>query len=385
MDGTRQRTSGSRRPEDADVGPGNGRPHKWPPPSGGRLQRFETLELAVDQKGLESGRSFGVGSGIRRFGKLGGEVGCGAEGDSPAQTERGCQAEGWHEEPLGWESGRWVTESSLSWDHLMEWNIRILFASGFRQGHEACGCRRCKDKQLCGKRNSQAREHLEQTSQSPSRCSSWPPLSPREEELGFTLPLKRKVALKPSAQSHVYDPKLPVANRKEAVPINEDEQEEEDTPIPEWLSRLRCRRKRELEARTGGGAARSQGTRRAGGQGRQEQGPRDIQPPGEERRQEGQHERNQQKTVQVRLNLESEGHFEKVIGITGAGGKVADFPQVLLDALSHIPTRVGTACCSMEGKPTTWEGSRVRNLIHLPLSVVYMSRPKAFLDGWFSS
>ena len=78
----------------------------------------------------------------------------------------------------------------------------------------------------------------------------------------------------PSAELHVYDPKLRVANRKEAVPINEDEHEEEDTPVPGWLSRLRDRRKRELQARTAGGAgragkdskggpARSQGARRA--------------------------------------------------------------------------------------------------------------------------
>ena len=44
----------------------------------------------------------------------------------------------------------------------------------------------------------------------------------------------------------MYDPKLPGANRKEAVPVNEDEQ------TPGWLSRLRDRRKRDLEARTGG-------------------------------------------------------------------------------------------------------------------------------------
>ena len=44
--------------------------------------------------------------------------------------------------------------------------------------------------------------------------------------------------------------------------------------------------------------------------------------------------------------------------------------EVLLDALSHIPTRVGTACLdlnSLEGKPTTGEGSRVRNLLPQPL------------------
>ena len=53
-----------------------------------------------------------------------------------------------------------------------------------------------------------------------------------------------------------------------------------------------------------------------------------------EPRQEGQHHRNKQETWQVRLNLRSEGTFERVTGITGAGGKVADFPQVLVDGLS---------------------------------------------------
>ena len=57
-------------------------------------------------------------------------------------------------------------------------------------------------------------------------------------------------------------------------------------------------------------------------------------------KQERQHTRNRQSKV----HLDSEGHSVKVTGITGAGGKVADFPQVLIDALSHIPTRVGTAC-----------------------------------------
>ena len=75
---------------------------------------------------------------------------------------------------------------------------------------------------------------------------------PLEEELGFPLPFKRKVDLKQSAELLVYDPKLPVAKRKEAVPINEDEQEEEDTSVPGWLSRLRDRRKQELEAKTEG-------------------------------------------------------------------------------------------------------------------------------------
>ena len=112
----------------------------------------------------------------------------------------------------------------------------------------------------------------------------------------FSLPLNRNVPLKPSDESHLYDSKVPVVHRKEAAPVNED------APVPAWLSRLRDRHKREL-------------------------------------RQEGPHERNRE----VRLNIESVGHFEKVTAITGADGKVADFPQVLLDALSHIPTRVGTA------------------------------------------
>ena len=77
------------------------------------------------------------------------------------------------------------------------------------------------------------------------------------------------------------------------------------------------------------------------------------------------------KNGQVRIILESEEHFEKVTGITGARGKVADFlPVELLDALSHIPTRVGTAfvnLISLEDKPTTGEGSRVRNLLPLLL------------------
>ena len=113
----------------------------------------------------------------------------------------------------------------------------------------------------------------------------------------------------------MYDPKLPVVDRKETVAINEDEQDEEDAPVPAWLSRLRDRRKRDLEARTAGaagkdskgGPARSQGARRAGRQGMQEQGPREIQSLGQERRQEGQHERNRQEKWQVRINLESEG------------------------------------------------------------------------------
>ena len=38
--------------------------------------------------------------------------------------------------------------------------------------------------------------------------------------------------------------------------------------------------------------------------------------------------------MQVRLNLESEGHSVKVIGLTGAGGQIADFPEVLVDFLT---------------------------------------------------
>ena len=73
--------------------------------------------------------------------------------------------------------------------------------------------------------------------------------------------------------------------------------------------------------------------------------------------------------MQVRLNLESKGHSVKVTGISGAEGKIADFPEVLLDAL-YITTRIGTACFNLnssEGKPTTGEGSRVRNLLPQPL------------------
>ena len=43
---------------------------------------------------------------------------------------------------------------------------------------------------------------------------------------------------------------------------------------------------------------------------------------------------------------------------------------MLPDAHSHIPTWVGTVCSnliSLEGKPTTGEGLRVRNLFPLPL------------------
>ena len=75
-----------------------------------------------------------------------------------------------------------------------------------------------------------------------------PPRSPSPTRSPFcrtsdtSLPLKRELLLKPSAELHVNAPKLPVVNRKEAVPVNEDEQEEEDTPVPPWLSLLRDRR-----------------------------------------------------------------------------------------------------------------------------------------------
>ena len=42
-------------------------------------------------------------------------------------------------------------------------------------------------------------------------------------------------------------------NVKEDMPSNEDEQEEENTPVPAWLTRLRDRRKRELKAKTADG------------------------------------------------------------------------------------------------------------------------------------
>ena len=97
--------------------------------------------------------------------------------------------------------------------------------------------------------------------------------------------------------------------------------------------------------------------------------------------------------MQVRMNLESKGHSVKITGITAAGEKSQDYPEVLFDALSHIPTRVGTACLnlnSLEGKPTAGECSRVRSLlfrITLTLmssflkSVILVSRPMASLDG----
>ena len=75
-----------------------------------------------------------------------------------------------------------------------------------------------------------------------------PPRSPSPTRSPFcrnsdtSLPLKRELLLQPSAELHVNAPKLFVVNRKETVPVNEDEQEEEDTPIPAWLSRLRDRR-----------------------------------------------------------------------------------------------------------------------------------------------
>ena len=67
--------------------------------------------------------------------------------------------------------------------------------------------------------------------------------------------------------------------------------------------------------------ARSRGARRASGQGRQEQGPQNIQSWGQEARKEGQHHRNKQETGQVRLNLRSEGDIEEVTGITSMGWK----------------------------------------------------------------
>ena len=106
-------------------------------------------------------------------------------------------------------------------DHLMEWNIRIRFAlrlpsrprSALVPGIELVvpsqckSCRRSNNEQPCGKRPGQAGEHLEQTSRSPSRCSSSGEMSnasafsetcpePVEGELGFSpAPLKRKVSL----------------------------------------------------------------------------------------------------------------------------------------------------------------------------------------------
>ena len=49
---------------------------------------------------------------------------------------------------------------------------------------------------------------------------------------------------------------------------------------------------------------------------------------------------------QMQLKLESTEHFDKMTAITGAGGKVVNFSQVLFDTLSHIPTRIG-ACANL--------------------------------------
>ena len=243
----------------------------------------------------------------------------------------------------------------------MEWNIWILFTSRRLSRPEACscqassswwtsqckGCRRSQDEQLRGKRPRQAREHLKQMWQSPSfigrkhlttPLSPTPAQSPLRRNSDSTLPLKRKVALKPSAELHMYDRKLPMANRKEAVPVNEDGQ------TLGWLSRLRDRRKRELEARSGGGrpARTPRGgplvvkkTHRAGRQGRQEQRPREIQPPGKPRRQEGQHERNNREKGQVRQNLESvlqEGDWNH-----WRWGQVTDFRRCSLTLFLTFP------------------------------------------------
>ena len=48
----------------------------------------------------------------------------------------------------------------------------------------------------------------------------------------------------------MYDPELPVVEVKKDVTNNKDEQEENDTLVPAWLTRLRDRRMREVEART---------------------------------------------------------------------------------------------------------------------------------------
>ena len=76
-------------PGDANVGVGNGRPHKWPPPSGGRSPHATLQGGRAGRRptGLDAGGSFGVGSGIRRVGKLGGERGGGAASDPSAQIE----------------------------------------------------------------------------------------------------------------------------------------------------------------------------------------------------------------------------------------------------------------------------------------------------------
>ena len=62
------------------------------------------------------------------------------------------------------------------------------------------------------------------------------------------------VFLKPSTELHVYDPELPVVKVKQDVTNNKDEQEENDTLVPAWLTRLRDRRMREVKARTAEGA-----------------------------------------------------------------------------------------------------------------------------------
>ena len=227
------------------------------------------------------------------------------------------------------------------------------------------------------RRRSRAAAPHRQKSSTSARSPS-PTQSPLRRNSDTSLPLKRELLLRPSAKLHVSAPKLPVVNRKEAVPINEDEQGEEDTPIPTWLSRLRDRRSRELEARTAGeGGKDSKEDLLVLGE-RVEPVDKDGKSKGhkisrQESQPEGQHQQNKQETGQVRLNLRSEGDFEKVTGISGAGEK----PQTsrkssftLSLSLSHVPMRVGTAfvnLISLEGKPTTGEGSRVRNLLPLPL------------------
>ena len=167
------------------------------------------------------------------------------------------------------------------------------------------------------------------------------------------MPLEGMVSLQPSAKLQVCVPKLTVVNRKEAVPISEERVEpacNEGKFKDHWIFSLQ----------------------------------------GEGWRREGVYRRNRQAKVQVRLNFESWGHSVKA----SAGRKTCR----LLDALSHIATRVGTACVNLntlEAKPTAGEGSRVRNLhlnrcITLNLmslflkSVIFMTRPTASLDGCFS-